>query len=240
LFNITTINYLSFPGKQHTKMSDDLKKLCSAVEKGRIETCLSLLKSGVNPNDFYMRRQERPWSHIPDDTLYIERRPIAIAAISGNPDLCALLLDYGADVNTQCHGDNFITHNGDTPLKIAARYGNLDVCKLLLDRGAENINTAFIEAATFGNREVCELLFSRGADFNVRDGLGMTALHHAARCNKFDVCDFLLEIGSDPKATDYYDTNSSDMTRDPEIRDLFTTPKAFTRRFDLLALMFDD
>ena len=55
---------------------------------------------------------------------------IHVAAESGTPEICELLLDKGANIEAR-------NRNEETPFLVAARYGNIDCMKLLIDRGCK-------------------------------------------------------------------------------------------------------
>ena len=56
------------------------------------------------------------------------RTPLSLAATRGSRDICALLLDLGADATR--------TKDGKTPLLQASSYGHADVVELLLQHAA--------------------------------------------------------------------------------------------------------
>ncbi len=53
------------------------------------------------------------------------------AARYGNPEVCRMLIESGAKVNSQ---DGYFRY---TPLHVAAREGHLEVCKMLVGAGAD-------------------------------------------------------------------------------------------------------
>ena len=64
-------------------------------------------------------------------TIGLEKRTaLHHAAEHGNPQVCEILLDYGADINQNDAGQQ-------TPLWLAASKGNIDICHLLINRGAD-------------------------------------------------------------------------------------------------------
>lgn len=101
------------------------------------------------------------------------------AAVKGNIDQVAQLLEKGADVNAK-------NRYGETALTGAAAHGKYDTCQLLITHGA-SVNeksrdgrTALINAATGGFKEICALLIKSGADVNAQDRRQKTALGQAA------------------------------------------------------------
>lgn len=122
---------------------------------------------------------------------------IVAAAVRGNADIVALLIDHGADIEAQ-------NNDGLTPIVEAARNGHLAVVELLLDRGVD-VNakdgsrleeTALFIAAGCNYVEISQLLIDRGADVNLGDALGAAPLHHAASRNSVDVADLLIAHGA--------------------------------------------
>ncbi len=141
--------------------------------------------------------------------------------------IVALLLDRGADINTQIMSQH-------SPLHIAAsRYedGGLDMLDLLIRRGADvdlkgpDGETALDDAAFMGNRACVEALLRAGARqscFSASalgdmptlraqliadpsralrpDGQGRTPLDYAARAGQLEAATDLLECGADPGA----------------------------------------
>jgi ankyrin repeat protein len=90
-------------------------------------------------------------------------------AFGGNEAVVRLLIDRGADVNTQ----GGVHRNA---LQAAALKGDEAVVRLLVDRGAD-VNTqggyygnALQEAASKGNEAVVRLLVDRGANVNIQGG----------------------------------------------------------------------
>ena len=128
-----------------------------------------------------------------DDTSTIERgalgvnvvdnlhmSPLSWAAWRGNVDVVRLLLDHGADKETQD------SEYGQSSLSWAAERGNVDVVRLLLDRGADKETrdsewgrSPLSWAARRGNVDVVRLLLDRGADIETCDNTGRTPLSWA-------------------------------------------------------------
>ena len=90
--------------------------------------------------------------------------PLHFAAWSNCPGVAQLLIDYGADVNTQ-------PDKTGIPLLLAAHKGNYSMVKFLLENGADVLATcdyfvnAFVAAAEGKHREIMQLLLSHGARF---------------------------------------------------------------------------
>jgi ankyrin repeat protein len=133
-------------------------------------------------------------------------RPLYLAAMNGNADVIARLLDAGDDPNS------VLTGEGETVLMLTAYTGNPAAVKLLLDRGA-GVNaqqfrgqTALMFAAAEGHTDVVKLLLARGADPGIstaastkqerRPAGGMTALLFAARQGQLQAARALLDGGA--------------------------------------------
>ncbi|KAL8597549.1 hypothetical protein ACOMHN_033420 [Nucella lapillus] len=90
-------------------------------------------------------------------------------------DVTRILLQAGADVNTQDKGDN-------TPLLEASRKCNSDTAKLLIDHGAdvntqnERGDTPLLESSRQRNSDTAKLLIDHGADVNTQNERGDTPL----------------------------------------------------------------
>lgn len=128
------------------------KDIWKAVEKGDNEFLREFLANGGDPNLCASPTTEDTllyWAAYAgrvgcvralleagakvDKARWDGTTPLAAAASEGHIMVCRVLLDHGANPNTQCNED------GDfyTPLHCAARYGHPDVCRLLLGRGAD-------------------------------------------------------------------------------------------------------
>jgi ankyrin repeat protein len=114
------------------------------------------------------------------------RPPCWIAVGKGKTAIASLLLDRGADLNTQePSGAGMPEPTGQTLLMLAASHNRAPVARLLLDRGldvnAQSVGgTALIGAVGARSLPLVTLLLDRGADVNARSDTGMTALSCAA------------------------------------------------------------
>ena len=155
--------------------------LIPAVKRGDIVRVRELLDSGEDPNT----REH-----------YTNRTALMIASEYGHTEIIRLLLDRGADINSQ--NDSY------TALIKASMLGKGDMAEFLLDIGADpniqNIkgDTALMNAARYSNSilnlaegtdyiKVVELLLRHGADPNIRNWNGKTASMIAEREGADDI-----------------------------------------------------
>ncbi|MDP1901994.1 MAG: ankyrin repeat domain-containing protein [Rubrivivax sp.] len=101
--------------------------------------------------------------------------PVMMAALRGEMEWVARLLDRGAKINRP----------GWSPLHYAAAGPEPQVVALLLDRGAQmeasspNRTTPLMMAARYGDERSANLLLARGASPKARNDLGLTAADFA-------------------------------------------------------------
>jgi len=141
---------------------------------------------------------------------------LKIAACKGHLDICRLLIDKGAQVNTK-------DEVGSTPLHYAAMHGRIEIVRLLCDHGADieasdNDGCTPLHFATLnGNISVVkELIEVRNADINARNVNGRTALRWAREEGKDDIAAFLVSHGANDEEEDEEEEGNSD---DDEDRD---------------------
>jgi len=127
--------------------------------------------------------------------------PLRAASYMGHIDAARVLLDHGADVNTNTFGE--------TPLGSAYFGGHGDVIQLLLERGANpdveyGFSGHFLShiAASQGKTEVVRLLLCHDADVNSKDKIGWTPLLYASSNKHVDVIQLLLEHDADVNIAD--------------------------------------
>ena len=164
-----------------------------AVNVDNDRTVQSLLDSGFDPNTrnaqgqsglFLALREESPkvaaalLAHPAtqvDATTAADETALMMAALRGNLDWIARLLERGAALNRP----------GWTPLHYAATGPSTAAVRMLLDRGAlidaasPNRSTPLMMAARYGPEESAELLLARRASRELRNDKGMTAADFA-------------------------------------------------------------
>lgn len=119
------------------------------------------------------------------------------AATAGHLNILQLLLEKGADFNTQ-------DSTGATPLSLSVTRDHEECVKLLLENGA-NIEPEvnLLEAAKLDNPAILRLLLAQGVDVNTKDSTSATALEIAVRNGREDFVHILVESGANPKPAKY-------------------------------------
>jgi ankyrin repeat protein len=89
-----------------------------------------------------------------------------------------------------------------TPLSKAVGKGHAEVAKLLAERvdSNEGGGAPLLQAAEIGDTGIANLLPDDGADIDGSDEPGMTALHLAACCGRFEMVKLLLANGANVNA----------------------------------------
>ncbi|KAL8905153.1 MAG: hypothetical protein Q9207_002812 [Kuettlingeria erythrocarpa] len=132
----------------------------------------------------------------------LRSKALAYASSVGATRMINMLLDYGADANSQ---DEF----GRTALQWASLDGYVDVMNLLLSRGAHvdardwDRNTALHCAASGDNENCLSALLSSGADVDGQGYFEETALHKAIKANNLPGVKSLLAYGANLEVQDY-------------------------------------
>jgi ankyrin repeat protein len=134
--------------------------------------------------------------------------PLHYAASGGVSEIAQLLVDNGADINTEVSKPH--SGGGLTPLLMAINSGNAKVAELIAAKKPEvweqcdNLYfatdahiTALHFAAEKGLMALAELLLTQGADVNATDDIGRTPLHFATGNDHIDMVKLLLNQGAD-------------------------------------------
>ncbi|MFQ5954741.1 MAG: ankyrin repeat domain-containing protein [Kiloniellales bacterium] len=136
------------------------------------------LTRGIRSGDGDAVRRALIRGYNPSKRYTQDITPLMLAGIGGQPEIAAMLLDYGANIRTR---DKL----GNTALIYAAGTGHVEVLKVLLDHGAmidvrnERGVSALIQAARNGHSAAVEELVRRGADVTLTDHTGRSALDWA-------------------------------------------------------------
>jgi ankyrin repeat protein len=128
--------------------------------------------------------------------------PLRAASELGHEQVVRLLLDAGADTNsdTPVHG---------SALNMAVSSEEVTIVSLLLKNGADveaiwcNGGTPLIMAASKGHSEIVKLLLNQGATLSATDSYGWTPLISAAAKGRTETVKLLLENGADIESADH-------------------------------------
>lgn len=127
-----------------------------------------------------------------------DESPLMLAAIKGQKDIVARLIERDADVNKP----------GWTPLHYATTNGHLEIMKLLLDNDAfinaqsPNGTTPLMMASMYGSDAAVKLLLDEGADPLMKNEQGMTAADFAKRANRAGAMEMLTAAMRPKKPAD--------------------------------------
>jgi ankyrin repeat protein len=170
-----------------------------AARKGDQATVIALLKQ--NP-DLVSSRDSLGYT------------PLHLAAKYDRPEIVALLLANGADVNAQSDV-RYVTeyggmsHYGESPLTLALQsYYHKEVVELLVTHGADvnvelsNANTPLSLAIDRNLPYDVQVLLANGANPDYTIFNGQTAVHRAVLGRKIEILKILLDFGADPNAQD--------------------------------------
>ncbi|XP_023604261.1 histone-lysine N-methyltransferase EHMT1 isoform X6 [Myotis lucifugus] len=159
------------------------KQLYFSARQGELQKVLLMLVDGIDPN-FKMEHQGK-------------RSPLHAAAEAGHVDICHMLIQAGANIDT-CSEDQ------RTPLMEAAENNHLDAVKYLIKAGAlvdpkdAEGSTCLHLAAKKGHYDVVQYLLSNGQmDVNCQDDGGWTPMIWATEYKHVDLVKLLLSKGSD-------------------------------------------
>uniref|UniRef100_A0A8D0GIF1 [histone H3]-lysine(9) N-methyltransferase n=1 Tax=Sphenodon punctatus TaxID=8508 RepID=A0A8D0GIF1_SPHPU len=159
------------------------KQLYFSARQGELQKVLLMLVDGIDPN-FKMEHQNK-------------RTPLHAAAESGHVDICHMLIQAGANIDT-CSEDQ------RTPLMESAENNHLDVVKYLIKAGAlvdpkdAEGSTCLHLAAKKGHYDVVQYLLSNGQmDVNCQDDGGWTPMIWATEYKHIELVKLLLSKGSD-------------------------------------------
>ena len=152
--------------------------LIQSIEANDLEEVRSQLVRGTSPN-----------------TTFAQVPALNTAVDVGNPNIVALMLEFGAWTHTT---DDL----GNTALLIAADLGRDQSAQMLVDAGS-NPNAAnrqgitpLMAAVRSGNLAIVEMLLAAGADPNANDYTGRSVLGWAEGVRVRGIRDRLLEAGA--------------------------------------------
>ena len=167
---------------------------------GKKDTPLLAAIAAKNPDIVKMLLDNEAKVDFPPDIF--SGSPLQRAAKTGNMQITRMLLDAGADVNSQSQRTDLT----GTALYEASRLGGIDIIEMLLEKGADcsiigGVYGTPLQRAACAERvplEKVKLLLKHGANPNVRAGYYETALQAAASEGNAGVVKALLEAGADP------------------------------------------
>ncbi|OQR73147.1 protein fem-1C-like [Tropilaelaps mercedesae] len=170
------------------RVRDGCTPLFTAAKKGIVEIVRYLLETcGANA-------EQRGVYEVPFDHTMHYVTPLWCAAVVGKIEVCRVLVEHGADVNT-------MSDTGSTAVRSACYMSNIDVVKFLVGLGADvnrpnqNGGTCLINSVQ--SVELCQFLIDMGADMNARDSQFKTALHYAVQEDRVETTRLLLSYGAD-------------------------------------------
>lgn len=178
--------------------------LSLAVLNGHEDAARRLLENGVDPNwgDYNSEQEESEYGW---HTVLMSAAACQLEA------MCKLLLEHGADPNTEyrlypeAEQDQENEEFGVTALQQAVRKGNAVIVEAMLahkgkvDRSDSIGNTLLHEAVESGNVEVVKVLLRNGGNPNRRDWSGFSSLHLAAQQGRTEIVHELLETFASPR-----------------------------------------
>ena len=209
------------------------RKLFEAIKNGQVDKMRRLIKRGAELNSQNELGQSPLSWAIDKNQIEIVRvllteynlnskminNALFDAVYLGDIDIAKLLIENGADINTQ-------KEFGNTSLHLAVREKNFDLVKLLIEYGADvNIKnnadwTPLHWTASNGYYDVAKLLIENGADVNIKDEDGWTPLHEAAFKGNIDIGKCLIENGADPFIKNKNGKTPLDICQNDDIRQL--------------------
>ncbi|VDM37893.1 unnamed protein product [Toxocara canis] len=155
--------------------------LMEAAQEGHLDTVQFILAENAKRNGLPV-----------DATTATNDTALTYAAENGHMDVCAALIESGANVDHEAEG-------GRTALMKAAKNGNYGVVQFLIMRGAQvnkvssnNDATALSLACANGHWEIVRLLLDHGADPSHVMKDGMTCMIEASRNGHTRVVETLL------------------------------------------------
>uniref|UniRef100_A0A670I4D2 [histone H3]-lysine(9) N-methyltransferase n=1 Tax=Podarcis muralis TaxID=64176 RepID=A0A670I4D2_PODMU len=175
------------PSGKRKKLRFHPRQLYLSVKQGELQKVVLMLLDSLDPN-FQSEQQSK-------------RFPLHAAAQKGFLEICHVLLQAGANINT-------VDKLRRTPLMEAVANNHVELARYLVKRGGcvytkDDGSTCLHHAAKNGNVEMVSLLLSTGqVDVNAQDSGGWTPIIWAAEHKHIEVIRMLLTRGADVTLTD--------------------------------------
>lgn len=164
------------------------------------EQLLNIATTTINPNPVQIRSliaAKADVNHIP---VYIGQSVLYWAAILGKRTACMVLLEAGANPNTNAQ----LIGANPTPLMAAIDHKFTEVCFLMIEQGTDihikdsNDRNALWMACEKNLPEVCKLLIEKQADINIHDKVDqLTPLMIGILRWNTPLCKLFLKNGAD-------------------------------------------
>jgi len=168
----------------------------NAVEEGDMKKAQDFIEKGIDVN---LKDED-------ESALYK-------ATDKGHVDLVKLLIDKGADVNSE-------NMHHETALFCACYHGNLEMVRVLVDNGAKinakqhegetpifyavnQARTCYLISTSYGDANIAtitgiiKILLEKGADIDAKDKAGKTALTYANEYRLSPIIDLLKNVGAE-------------------------------------------
>jgi hypothetical protein len=177
---------------QHARI---VGKDLDSIQMLSLDFCVAHKEAYINWGRLY--NPDKPWE-MPNLTRKLTdiAPPLYYASLAGVAELVRLLLDKGADVNSQ--GGEY-----GNALQAALAYSHEVVVRLLLDKGVDvnakggQYGNALQAASAKGNEAMARLLLDKGADVNAKGGDYGNALQAALANGNEAMARLLLDKGAD-------------------------------------------
>jgi hypothetical protein len=154
--------------------------LSQGVSQGRIKRIGILLEAGANPNAV---------------SRYNKRSAHTNAVLAHQPDVAAVLLQYGAKVENLCLDDEF---------RVACWQGDLARADALLKQKPALAKDPQVFSDIAHTRDGLQWLLARGFDINSQTRDGRTLLHRVAAGNELDAVKTLVALGANPNLEEHH------------------------------------
>lgn len=131
---------------------------------------------------------------------------LQIAVARHYPDIVALLLKTGAQVNTSCSGAPHPLHIAISHHTWVTKHEDIAIIEELLFYGADvqaesNDGETALHVAMRTSLDIVEMLLKSGADIHVKDLHGDSILHTAVRLKDIRMVENCIRLGADVNAT---------------------------------------